>query len=351
MKILKKDLRHGEIKVLVDTPEDVWYLSQLIDTNDVIKGKTPRKIKPTEEAEATKRMVFIALTVEKVEFSKTTNALRASGKIIEGPEDVPHGSYHTFAIEPGTTLSITKEHWYNYQLDRITEAAETKIPNIIICVFDREEAYFARMKRPTPELLSHIEGEVEKKRTGVKAKTSFYEEIIKQLEQYDKRYKLDFIILASPAFWKEELFKVLKNDELKKKIIQATVSSVDETAINEVLRRDEVQTALRQERTARELVLVEKLLGELAKKGAVAYGINQTEETATAGAIATLLVTDGLIQKTRQENTFQRIDSIMRSVDRQKGQVVIISSEHAGGKKIDGIGGIAALLRYKPSYE
>src|SRR3990172_1337395 len=123
MKILKKDIRHGEIKLLVETPEDVWYVSQLLDPGDTIKGKTPRKVKVSEEADATKRMVLIALTVEKADFSKTTNALRASGKIIEGPEDVPHGTYHTFAIEPGSTITITKEHWYGYQLDRIKEAA------------------------------------------------------------------------------------------------------------------------------------------------------------------------------------------------------------------------------------
>jgi len=351
MKILSKNLRQGEVKVNVETPEDSWYLSQLIDSGDIIKGKTPRKIKPTEEAEATKRMVFIALTVEKVEFSKTTNALRVGGKILEGPEDVPNGSYHTFSVEPGTTLAIQKEHWYGYQLDRLTEAAETKVAKILICAFDREEAYFARMKRAGAEILTHIEGDVERKRTGVKVKTSFYEEIIKMLEQYDERYKLDFIILASPAFWKEDLFKVLKNDQLKKKIIQATCSSVDEGAIDEVLKREEVQTALRQERTSKEMLLVEQLLEGISKKGAVVYGTKSTEDAAAAGAVATLLVTDTLIQKLRQENTFGRIDYIMRSVDKQKGNVVIISGEHRGGKKLDGLGGIAALLRYKLSYE
>ncbi|MEM3154665.1 MAG: mRNA surveillance protein pelota [Candidatus Woesearchaeota archaeon] len=351
MKIISKNLRQGEVKVNVETPEDVWYLSQLIDTGDILKGKTPRKIKVSEEVEATKRMVYIALTVEKVEFSKTTNALRASGKILEGPEDVPRGSYHTFSIEPGTILTIQKEHWYGYQLDRLAEAEETKPAKILICIFDREEAYFARMTRSGAELLSHIEGEVEKKRTGIKAKTSFYEEIIKQLEQYDDRYKLDFILLASPAFWKEELFKVLKNDTLKKKIIQATCSSVDERAIDEVLKRDEVQTALHKERASKELLLVDEVLSEIAKKGAVVYGTKATEEAAITGAVKTLLVTDTLIQKLRQENTFTRVDSIMRTVDRQKGTVVIISGDHMGGKKLDGLGGIAALLRYKLSYE
>ena len=52
MKILKKDIRHGEVKLLVETPEDVWYVSQLLDPGDVIKGKTPRKVKVSEEADA-----------------------------------------------------------------------------------------------------------------------------------------------------------------------------------------------------------------------------------------------------------------------------------------------------------
>lgn len=351
MKILSKNLRQGEVKVLVETPEDAWYLSQIIDTGDTIKGKTPRKVKTTEEADATKRMVYAEIKVEKIEYSKTTSALRASGKITEGPEDVPKGSYHTFSIEPGTSLTIQKEHWYSYQLDRITEAAETKKANILICAFDREEAYFAIMKRAGAEIIAHITGDVERKRMGTKVKNIFYEEIIKNLEEYEKRYKLDFIILASPAFWKEDLFKVLKNDSLKKKIVQATCSSIDEGTIDEVLKRDEVQTALKQERTSKELILVEKVMEHIAKKGPVVYGIKATQQASDAGAIENLLVTDTLIQKLRQENNFAKLDNIMRHTDKQQGTITIISGEHKGGKKLDGIGGIAALLRYKLSYE
>ncbi len=40
----------------------------------------------------------------------------------------------------------------------------------------------------------------------------------------------------------------------------------------------------------------------------------------------------------------------MRTIDSMKGQVHIISSEHEGGKKLDGLGGLGALLRYKLNY-
>ena len=40
----------------------------------------------------------------------------------------------------------------------------------------------------------------------------------------------------------------------------------------------------------------------------------------------------------------------MKIVDKTKGEIEIISSEHEGGKKLDGLGGIAAILRFKLSY-
>ena len=171
--------------------------------------------------------------------------------------------------------------------------------------------------------------------------------IVKLLEDYVGRYKIDVVVLASPAFWKEELLKVLKNESLKKKIVQATCSSADERAIDEVLKRDEVKSALAKERTLRELNLVEEVLGAIAKKSAVAYGLKKVKAASDANAISTLLVTDSLIQKLRAEEKFAQLDYIMRSVDNHNGAVVIISGTHDGGKKLDGLGGIAALLRYR----
>ena len=45
MKIFKKDLKQGFVELQTDTPEDLWYLSNIIDTGDLIRGKTIRKIK------------------------------------------------------------------------------------------------------------------------------------------------------------------------------------------------------------------------------------------------------------------------------------------------------------------
>ena len=334
-----------EVKVLVENPDDLWFLNNIIDPGDVISGKTFRKIKVTEETAAERKKVFLSLVAEKVEYSP--KELRVSGKVVEGPEDVPKGSYHTFSIEEGSTITITKPEWLKFQLDYLKEATTAKVPKIVICVFDREEALFAKLTRDGYDLLTTIKGKVAKKAVEEKIKETFYDQVIKQLEEYDKRFELDKIILASPAFWREELYKVLKSQDLKKKIIQATCSGVDETAIAEVLKRKETQEALRQERVSKEMAVVDELFLAIAKKGAVAYGMKETQQAADAGAIEQLLVADKLIHDMREKNTFQQLDKLMKLVDKAKGKVWIISTEHEGGKKLQGLGGIGALLRYK----
>ena len=346
MKQLAFSLKQGFARILVESKDDLWYLTQIIDPSDQVKARTFRKIKVgSAEKDSIRKPMTLIISVEKVEFEGPQ--LRISGKVVEGTEEVSSGSYHSITVEENTTLTITKPQWYGYQIARLKEATETAPPKIVICVFDREEAFFALLKRDGYEFLAHFRGDVQKKRVDQKVKSEFYEQVIAQLEQYDSRFGLNRIILASPAFWKEELFKVLSNNSLKAKIVQATCSSVDESAITEVMRRKEVETAIKAVRVSDELLVVNSLLEEIRKGGKAAYGIKNVSIAVNAGAVDKLLVTDGLIVRLRQEGTFSSIDALMKLVDRTKGHVVIVSSNHDGGKALDGLGGIGAILRYQ----
>ena len=353
MKLLHINLKKGEVKVLTQSLDDLWYLSNIIDAQDFVQGRTFRKIKSGSEEkskDATKKPVFIGIAVEKVEFSKYTNVLRISGVIREAPEDIPLGEHHTFNIDDNTTITITKEEWLKYQLDKLKEACSEEKSLILIVVHDREEAYFALFKKYGYEVLSHIEGDVQKKRDENVKKENFYLAVIKKMQEYSERYKIKQIILASPSFWKEDLMKELNDEELKQKIVPASCSSATKNGIDEVIKRPEVREALKQERTAKEMNKIEELFTEIAKNNLAAYGINETENAAAMGAVKELLITDSLIQKSRMENSYKRIESVMKAVDRSKGEVEIISSEHEGGKKLDGLGGIGAILRFKLNY-
>ena len=351
MKLIHSNLKKGEATVLTQNLDDLWYLSTIIEAKDLVYGKTLRKIKiqssDERPKEAVKKPVFIKIEVEKAEFSKNSNALRILGIVKEAPEDIALGDHHTFNIDESTTITIVKEKWLAYQIKKLKEACLEKKSSLLICVHDREEAYFALFKKYGYEILSHIQGDVKKKVQENTKKENFYLTIISKLKEYAERHKIKQIILASPAFWKEDLMKNLKDNELRQKIILANCSSATKNAIEEVLKRPEVREALKQERAAKEINKIEELLTEIAKNSLAAYGLEETENASLIGAVKELLITDAFIQKSRNENFFPKVDRIMKTVDNAKGEVEIISSEHEGGKKLDGLGGIGAILRFK----
>ncbi|MBI5797981.1 mRNA surveillance protein pelota [Candidatus Woesearchaeota archaeon] len=352
MKIIFQDLKKGEVKVEVHNLDDLWYLSHIIEEGDQISGKSIRKIKLGEEDANTKiikKVVFITIAVEKIEFEKYSNGLRVSGKICEAPEDVPHGSYHSFELEEGSSITIRKKDWAQYQIQTLREACEEKTGDILILVMDRAEGTFALLSRSGYSILTELEGEVGKKGYGDVEGKDFYGELAKQIDAYALRFKVESIIVGSPAFWKEELLAVFKkrNPLLAKHVTLATCNTTGKNGIEEVLKRDEVKTVLKKDRTTRESVLVEELFKEISTQGHAVYGRDEVLEAGDAHAIKVLLITDSYLQEQRREQSYTVIDQLMKEVDRAKGAVQIISSEHEAGKRLQGIGGIAAILRYK----
>jgi len=176
--------KKGVVKLSIDNLEDLWYLHRLIETGDFLKGKTERKINMGEKGKPVKKTIFLQILVEKTSFEG--ESLRVSGVVEQGPEEVASGSHHSFSLAPGSVFSLEKENWPSYQLEILKESLKGRVPPLLICVHDREEAYFALVKKQGFEILGNIKGNVEKKREGVQG-GDFYKDVVKQLEEYDER--------------------------------------------------------------------------------------------------------------------------------------------------------------------
>lgn len=348
MQITHSDFKKGTVELRVDDLEDLWYLSHLIDPGDLVKGKTTRKVKigDGENAKVVKKTLTLAVEAESVDFSTGGNELRINGKIKEGPEDLPKDSYHAISLETGTDFTLTKKNWLEYQKSKLKEATE-KRSTYLICLFDREEALFALTKKSGYEILTKIKGEVPKKSKDDSVKKDFYEEIIKLLQGYFERVKPENVIIASPAFYKEEVFKRISNSLLKEKMVLATCSDVEETSLDEVIKRPELAPLLKSSRLRKEKMVIEELLSEITKEGAAVYGFSETKKAIESGAVLKLLLTDEFVQKERASGNYQELDDLMKIVDSSQGEIHIISAEQESGKKLNGLGGIAAILRYK----
>ncbi|MCS7106007.1 MAG: hypothetical protein NZ942_01690 [Candidatus Aenigmarchaeota archaeon] len=120
MKILEKNLEKGFVKVIPENFLDLWHLSRIIKVKDRVKAKTVRNIFVEIEGKKEKSRkvaLLLSLEVEKVELKK--NKIRIKGKIVEAPQEVSKGSYHTFEIVPGKSLIVEKKKWEKEQVEKI----------------------------------------------------------------------------------------------------------------------------------------------------------------------------------------------------------------------------------------
>lgn len=354
MKLIAKEIKKGIAKIEVQNLDDLWYLSTIVDPTDRITARTERKIKIGGEndrnAKVVRKKIKLTVIVEKIQFSKTTNALRISGPIAEGTDDVAAGDYHTIAIEIGDFLELDKgkRGFLTFQIDKLNEATKNKGTQILICALDRTSAHFAQLKKYGFEMISSVSGEAPKKDFKENITSHFFKDVVKILIETCTRLKITTLVIGSVAFWKDNLAKEIKATNLANivSIIYTSCNSDGENAIREIMTMDEVKNALKNERFNQEINSMQKLLSEISKEGKAAYGLLEVSEKANIGAVEQLLVTDALIMKTRNEGSFEQLDTIMRIVDKNKGSISIISIEHEGGEQLNGLGGIAALLRY-----
>ena len=83
---------------------------------------------------------------------------------------------------------------------------------------------------------------------------------------------------------------------------------------------------------------------EISINGKVAYGMDDVRNAQGLGAIETLLITDELLRTEREGNN---IDGFLKAVEHSQGRIIVFSTEFEPGKKLESLGGIAALLRFR----
>jgi protein pelota len=345
MKVLKKELRfgEGEISVVTESLDDLWHLKYILEPGDLAYAFTKRriegatdKLRPEKE---TKKTIRLGIMVEKVEFHKFSNRLRIHGTIADG---IDTGAYHTLNIEEGTNLSIIKK-WKNDQLERIKEAEiAARRPRVIIATIEEGEANIGIVRQFGIEESYSLQQSLGKGEGN--RRNEFFGELASQLKFSAE--KVDTVILAGPGFTKDDFFELIqtREPELAKKIVLEDTSSIGVSGFQEVLRRGAVDRIMRESRIGREAKLIEELMKEISINGKVAYGMEDVRNAQGLGAIEILLIADELLRTRRESNS---IDDFLRDVERSRGRIVVFSTEFEPGKKLESLGGIAALLRFK----
>jgi protein pelota len=340
------DQKNSRLSVRIDSLDDLVFLKQIIESGDFVTGRTYRKIKLGDEGSrqrSIKKSVKIKLRVDKLAFDRF---LRIHGTVETEIEGIAMHSAHSIEVGMGTELEIEKEGWKKYQLTLIKNAEEaSKAPKALICVLDDEQASFAHITSSGYTKLGRISLRLSKKRYE-EQKNQGYKDIQRVAKEIDSKFndrKVEMIILGSPLFWKEIVKKQLDEDfpETSKKVHLKDVSSGDEDGIRELISGNALDKIIKNSQLSREEDLVNDVLSQLAKNSKlIIYGVKNVEAAAESGAVESILISESRLDGS------EKIKELIDNVENSGGTVNLISSSSPAGKKLNGLKGIIAKLRY-----
>ncbi|MBC7219375.1 MAG: mRNA surveillance protein pelota [Hadesarchaea archaeon] len=348
MKIIHKDLKHGKIKLAVETLDDLWHLQHLIYVGDIVTATTWRREQEKGDKIRPERMekipVTLSIQVENIEFHKHANRLRVLGKIVEGPDT---GKHHSFNFETGSVLIITKK-WTHEDLRRVQEAVRASSrPRVLLVALDDSTADLAVVRQYGLDEIGTISRPRAGKRYAVENEADekkFFHRLADAIKEVVSRENIKTTIVAGPGFTKDNFASFLRENfsDLSNNIKIGDASSAGSAGLYEIVRRGLVEIVSKEDRLSLETSLMDQLMGEIAKDGLATYGREDVGRAVVAGAVGKVLVTDKILRSNQKD-----VLKILEDARKTRAEVLVISTEHDAGKQLTSLGGIAAFLRFK----
>jgi protein pelota len=284
----------------------------------------------------------LGIRVKEIKFHEFSDRLRIHGIIEEGPQDL--GSFHTLNVTADSMdkINIIKENWKNHQLKRLDEAVNLRCQPILFFIsLDEDEATIAILRQSGIQLLANISS----KRSGKMYESSDNEkEYFNQIINIIKNQKNSDspIVVVGSGFTREHLLKYGKENAPKifENAHTNSTGNAGMNGINEAIKSGLIKTIIKENRVVHETTLIEKLFEEIKKDGLATYGESEVKIALQNGAVERLLISDVLIRSKKGEE-------LLNIAKQNNSEFTIINTMHESGKKFEGLGGVAALLRFK----
>jgi len=359
LKILEMHLKKGFVKVVPQSLDDLWHLYNIVYAGDHVYARTTREVKVQEEysrpQEGRRIMVSLGIKVESVLWDRSLNRLRVRGIITDIPEDIGgRGSYHTINVTVDQLLTIIKPKWLKHQVERLEKARHVEAPLVLLVAIDDEEYAIAVLRQygldVKVEKRIQLPGKLDPERREEAVK-GYFKEVLNLVREAWLSLKCSIVVLGL-GFVRSGFVKYVQDEDRDVAAAIVDVKGVHSSGvvgINEAIRSGVLTKTLKNARMAEETRHVEELLTRLGKETADAtYGFNEVEKATRYGAVDRLLIIDKMLRESPDEKRLE-LEKIMREVEEKAGKITVVSTEHEAGHKLEGLGGIAALLRFQIS--
>jgi protein pelota len=358
LKIIEKNLHQGFVKVVPDSPDDLWHLYNVIYKGDSVYSMSSRSIKSDTETSRPKSgervSAYMGVRVESVGWDKFLGKLRVHGLICHAPDIIPQGAHHTLSIALNQPMTIVKPEWPKHLLDRLEKASETEKPMLILSIDDEgfaiaETKQYGYETRVEQRMRLPGKQDADKRVEATKGYFHLALDCLKKLWTTNHNP----VVIIGAGYVKTDFVRYLNDEasDLAKSVVDVkSVNNGGTAGIDEALRSGVLLKAAHQLRIVDETEIIEEVMKRLGKgEGTVTYGLIDVENAVNMGAVEKLVLADTTLRDANEPQRL-KLEALMHEVERRRAGVTVISTEHEAGSKLLSLGGIAALLRF-PLYK
>lgn len=340
MKLIKRN--KNLLKLLIETKQDLWMLTEFINFEDIIFSKTLRKVRigGDDSKNQVKKIIFVRLKVLKVNFN--VDVLKISGIILNETEFTSIGQSHCLNFKVNDIFEIEKKEILKYEEKNLNRMIRSKNFKNLIVLLDRDEMIGAEVFENDFSIIFQVKGLGKSKFSNEKFDENL--EKFKVIEnELKKKYHL--IIFCGPGFFKDSLKKYILT-KMKIKIETFQFGEVSSFSFPKLIKELTKNKIILKSIVGIEVDVVNKLLKLINLNKKSCYGFSNSKESCYLGNCEILLISTKFLFEKKENQSFNEILELFGVTEELNSEIIIIESKNESGKIIDGLGGIAVIKRY-----
>ncbi|MEM2202846.1 MAG: hypothetical protein QXI22_00605 [Sulfolobales archaeon] len=347
MHIEAVDEDKGYLRVKVESEDDLWLLSLLVEEGDVVASRTSRDVR-IEGSEKRRIPMTLAVRVQGIEFQPFSGRLRIKGVIVEGPEEYGlRGSHHTLSIDVGMSVDIIKKE------GRVDLKLVEKILKLsrrgrgLIVAVDHDEYAVALLQSQGLRYIreGYMQPPSKRDPRAYDAYEKSLSELVETIKRILEEYGVSIVAIGSPGAIAEEIARLIRNAMPRVKVITDSVSMGGRAGVEEMLRRGTISKILSEQAAIEAEEILRNYIETLSREPErVVVGLEMIHKAAGMNAVKKAAILESLLKGDRA--TREIVNEIL-ALSIEKGyDVIIVPTESPAGERLRMMGGAIAILRY-----
>jgi protein pelota len=318
----------------------------------------------------------LTINVTSTDFDVGSGQLHVAGKVAKDQEHVSIGQHHTLDLEVNRDFTLEKAAgWDSVALEQLSEACDRdRRAELWAVVLGEGVANICMITEHQTILRQHVEVGIPRKRKGRvdghntgmgKFFSTLLDTLLRQIElakpSTTSTGKTLPLLLASPGFVAQAFLQHMKAEATRTSnkpllaliptVIVAHASSAHVHALSDILSSPAITTKLNDAKFARETALMDKFTTLMRfDDGRAWYGPREVERAVDRGGVGRgggiLMINNNLFRAQSVKERQRWVKLVDRVRDVEGGEVRVFSSLHESGKRLEGLGNIAAILTY-----